>query len=187
MPDWKNSTALIVVDVQKGFDDTAFWGERNNGDCEANIAKLIDEWRHHGWPVVFVRHASKNPSSPLVEGSSGFEFKDVITGEPDLLITKSVHSAFYGDVDLDAWLKSHEISGVAVCGIQTNMCCETTARMASDLGYSLIFILDATHTFDVLTPTRKVYRAREIARYTAVTLEADFGDVMNTSDLLAGD
>ena len=59
--------------------------------------------------------------------------------------------------------------------------------MASDLGYSLIFILDATHTFDVLTPTRKVYRAREIARYTAVTLEADFGDVMNTSDLLAGD
>jgi nicotinamidase-related amidase len=183
--DWKNSTALIVVDVQKGFDDEAFWGDRNNLECEANIAKLIDEWREHGWPVVFVRHASANPTSPLREGSPGFDFKDEVSGSPDLLITKSVHSAFYGDVDLDAWLKEHQISGVAVCGIQTNMCCETTARMASDLGYEMIFVLDATHTFDVVTPTRKVYRAREVARYTAVTLEADFGTVMNTAELLA--
>jgi nicotinamidase-related amidase len=185
MSDWKNRTALIVVDVQKGFDDETFWGERNNGDCEANIAKLISEWRAHGWPVVFVRHASTNPSSPLREGSSGFEFKEMVDGTPDLLITKSVHSAFYGDVDLDAWLKEDEISGVAVCGIQTNMCCETTARMASDLGYDMIFVLDATHTFDVVTRTRKVYRAREISRHTAVTLEAGFGAVMTTADLLA--
>jgi len=184
MPDWTDSTALIVVDVQKGFDDEAFWGFRNNADCEANVARLIEAWRKQDWPIVFVRHASKNASSPLREGTEGFEFKDVVTGEPDLLITKSVHSAFYGDVDLDAWLKEHGISGVAVCGIQTNMCCETTARMASDLGYDMIFVLDATHTFDLVTPTRKVYRAREVARYSAITLEADFGRVMSTTDLV---
>ena len=91
----------------------------------------------------------------------------------------------YDRSDLDAWLKEDEISGVAVCGIQTNMCCETTARMASDLGYDMIFVLDATHTFDVVTRTRKVYRAREISRHTAVTLEAGFGAVMTTADLLA--
>lgn len=184
MSNWESSTALIVVDVQKGFDDAEYWGPRNNGDCEANVGKLIGAWRDHGWPVVYVRHSSENPSSPLRQGTPGFEFKDVVTGDPDLLITKSVHSAFHGDTDLDEWLKQHEISGVAVCGIQTNMCCETTARVASDLGYEMIFVLDATHTFDVVTPTRKVYRAREIARYTAVTLEADFGSVMNTVDLL---
>jgi len=181
---WKDSTALIVIDVQKGFDDPAFWGERNNPDCEANVAQLIAAWRLQGWPIVFVRHASKNPSSPLRRDTEGFKFKEVVTGEPDLLITKSVHSAFYGDIDLDGWLKEHGIAGVAVCGIQTNMCCETTARMASDLGYEMIFVLDATHTFDVITPNRKVYRAREVARYTAVTLEADFGRVMSTIDLV---
>lgn len=184
MTDWTDSTALIVVDVQKGFDDETFWGGRNNPDCESNVAKLITAWREQDWPVVFVRHASKSASSPLREGTTGFEFKDVITGEPDLLITKSVHSAFYGDQDLDGWLKEHGITGVAVCGIQTNMCCETTARMASDLGYEMIFVLDATHTFDITTPSRKVYRAREIARHTAVTLEADFGKVMSTTDLV---
>ena len=43
-----------------------------------------------------------------------------ITGEPDLLVSKEVHSAFYGEPDLHAWLQKHGISGVAVCGIQTN-------------------------------------------------------------------
>ena len=184
MPDWEDSMALIVVDVQKGFDDDVYWGPRNNPDCEANIARLIAAWRDQNWPVVFVRHASKDPSSPLSQNSAGFAFKDVITGEPDLLVTKSVHSAFHGDEDLDAWLKSHGISGVAICGIQSNMCCETTARVASDLGYDMIFVSDATHTFDIVTPTHKVYRAREIARYTVITLDQDFGRVMRTMDLL---
>ena len=179
--DWSGSTALIVVDVQKGFDDAAYWGERNNPDCEMN---LIKGWRDHDWPVVFVRHDSTTPGSPLAPGSKGNDFKDVITGDPDLLVVKSVHSAFYGTPDLDVWLKQNGISGVAVCGIQTNMCCETTARMASDLGYDMLFVEDATHTFDVLTPTKKVYRAREIARYTSLTLDADFGRVVKTADLV---
>ncbi len=182
--DWNGSTALIVIDVQKGFDDGAFWGPRNNPDCEMNVFNLIKAWRDQQWPVVFVKHNSTKPSSPLAPGGKGNEFKDVITGDPDLLVTKSVHSAFYGDPDLDAWLKEHGITGVAICGIQTNMCCETTARMASDLGYDLLFVEDAMHTFDLTTPTKKVYRAREIARYTSLSIDADFGRVVRTSDLV---
>jgi nicotinamidase-related amidase len=181
---WANSTALIVVDVQKGFDDEEFWGPRNNPECEDNVERLIAAWREQDWPIVFVRHSSTQPSSPLAPSSPGYAFKDIITGEPDLLITKTVHSAFYGDVNLDAWLTEHEISGVAVCGIQTNMCCETTARMASDLGYEMIFVIDATHTFDLATSTRQVHMAREISRFTALTLEADFGTVMRTAELV---
>ncbi|MEZ5175907.1 MAG: cysteine hydrolase family protein [Acidimicrobiia bacterium] len=184
MKQWENSTALVVIDVQKGFDDEGYWGPRNNTECETNIGLLIAAWRKQGWPIVFVRHGSAERSSPLAAGSPGFAFKDVVSGEPDLLITKSVHSAFHGDEDLDAWLTEHGVAGVAICGIQTNMCCETTARIASDLGYDMIFVIDATHTFDIVTPTHKVYRAREIARYTAVTLEAGFGSVMHTADLV---
>ncbi len=182
--DWNGSTALIVIDVQKGFDDATYWGPRNNPDCEMNIFHLITAWREQDWPVVFVKHNSRTPSSPLATGSKGNEFKDVITGTPDLLLTKSVHSAFHGDPDLHAWLSSHGIAGVAICGIQTNMCCETTAREASDLGYDLIFVEDATHTFDLVTPTKKVYRAREVARYTSLNLASDFGRVVRTSDLV---
>jgi nicotinamidase-related amidase len=182
--DWTGSTALIVIDVQRGFDDADYWGPRNNPDCETNIASLIKAWRDQKWPIVFVKHDSTTPSSPLAPGGPGNEFKDVIRGTPDLLVHKTVHSAFYGEPDLDAWLTSHGITDVAICGIQTNMCCETTARMASDLGYGMIFVEDATHTFDLTTPTKKVYRGREIARYTSLTLAADFGRVVRTSDLV---
>lgn len=183
MADWNGSTALIVVDVQKGFDDAAYWGPRNNPDCEMNVFNLIAAWREQGWPVVFVRHDSRTPSSPLAAGGRGNEFKDVITGSPDLLVAKSVHSAFLGEPDLDAWLKGHGITGVAVCGIQTNMCCETTARNASDLGYDVLFVEDATHTFDIIA-TKKTYRAREIARYSSLSIGHGFGRVVRTSDLV---
>jgi len=182
--DWRGSTALIVVDVQKGFDDAAFWGNRNNPECEANVGRLIQAWRDHDWPIVFVRHDSTTPGSPLAVGSPGNEFKDVVTGDPDVLVSKTVHSAFHGTPDLAAWLLEQGITGIAVCGIQTNMCCETTARVGSDLGFEMIFVTDATHTFDLVGANYQVYRAREIARYTSLTLNADFGRVVTTVELV---
>jgi nicotinamidase-related amidase len=184
MNDWQEATALIVIDVQKGFDAAAHWGERNNPDCEDNIAKLLAAWRSEGWPVVFVRHDSASPASPLRAGSEGNAFKDVVSGEPDLLVTKSVHSAFRGDPDLHAWLQEQGITTVAICGIQTNMCCETTARAASDLGYQVLFVMDATHTFDIEAPNHQIYRAREIARYTGLNLGNGFAQVVQTRELL---
>jgi len=185
MADWKGSTALIVViDMQKGFGDASYWGPRNNPDCESNVEELIAAWRAQSWPIVYVRHDSVMPSSPLAPSSKGNEFKAALTGKPDLLVSKSVHSAFYGKPDLHDWLQEERISGVAICGIQTNLCCETTARMASDLGYEVLFVADATHTFDIVTETKKVYRAREVARYTMLNIDADFGKVVSTADLV---
>src|SRR3970282_2207477 len=108
----------------------------------------------------------------------------VITGTPDVLIVKSTHSAFLGRPDLHAWLQEHAIKGVAICGIQTNVCCETTARMAGDLGYEVIFVNDATCTFDIVAPNHQVYRARELARFTMVNLHAEFAQVVYTAELL---
>lgn len=184
MSDWNGSTALIVVDVQKGFDDDEYWGPRNNPECEENIGLLIDAWRKQGWPLVYVRHDSTLATSPLAPKASGNKFKDVLSGKPDLLVVKNVHSAFYGDPNLDAWLKLYKITGVAICGIQTNLCCETTARMASDLGYEVLFVGDATYTFDFVTETHKVYRAREISRFSQLSIESDFGTIVRTSDLV---
>lgn len=187
MQDWQNTRALIVIDVQKGFDDVASWGQRNNPECESNIVALIDVWREQGWPIVYVKHNSTTAGSPLTRGTIGNELKEVIAGAPDLLVNKTVHSAFYGEPDLQSWLDGHGIAGVAITGIQTNMCCETTARMASDLGYDLVFVTDATHTFDVKSDDGAVYGADDIARFTELTLGTDFGRVVTTSHLLGSE
>src|SRR3712207_2577228 len=120
--------ALIVVDVQKAFDDPA-WGRRNNPSCDANIARLIDDFRARGEAVVVVRHDSVEDGSPLRPGEPGHDLKPIVAGGGDVLVTKHVNSAFLGEPDLDGWLRERGIGRIAICGIQTNFCCETTARM----------------------------------------------------------
>ncbi len=178
-----STEALIVVDLQRAFDEPA-WGRRNNPACEDNVAALLGHWRERGWPVVFVRHDSTEPGSTLAPGTPGHAFKDVVTGEPDLLVTKRVNSAFLGDQDLDGWLKERGIGRVAVCGITTNHCCETTARVGGNLGHRVLFALDATHTFDSTGPDGTVVTADELARVTAANLHGEFATVVTTAELL---
>jgi nicotinamidase-related amidase len=177
-------TALVVVDVQRGFDDSDFWGLRDNADCEANVERLIAAWRAARRPLVFVRHDSIEPGSPLQAGGPGNAFKDVVTGEPDLLVSKTVNSAFYGSPDLHAWLQAQEIPAIAVCGITTDHCVETTARMGGNLGYDVLFVLDATHTFDRVGPDGETVAAPELARATAASLHGEFATVVRTDEVL---
>lgn len=173
-------TALIVIDVQQGFDDPA-WGRRNNPAAEANIGRLVAAWTAKGLPVVRVRHASTRPGSPLAPDSPGYAYHPVVADlTPSLEITKSVHSAFLGTPDLHEWLKSSGIGQVVIAGIQTNRCCETTARWAGDLGYEVWFALDATYTFD-----EKSLTADQISAATAASLDGHFGRVVSTDEVLA--
>jgi nicotinamidase-related amidase len=176
--------ALVIVDVQQGFDDP-FWGRRNNPSCEANISALLDAWQRADRPIVFVRHDSTGADSPLRTGQPGNDLQSVITGSPDLLVTKTVNSAFHGSPDLNAWLTKQGIGGIVVCGITTNHCCETTARVGGNLGYDVLFALDATYTFDRTGPDGTVVDADTLARVTAANLHGEFATVVSTADLLA--
>ncbi|MFF4505019.1 cysteine hydrolase family protein [Streptomyces sp. NPDC001401] len=186
------NAALVVVDVQKGFDEAGFWGPRNNPEADDNIASLIDAWQATGRAVVFVRHDSPKPQSPLRPGYEGNEFKEYVerrrgkgAGAAELLITKTVNSAFYGTPDLDAWLRAEGISQVVVAGIQTNMCVETTARMGGNLGYDVVVAYDATYTFDLEGPFGWRRSAEEVAQASAVSLHGGgFARVVATKEVV---
>jgi nicotinamidase-related amidase len=178
--------ALVVVDVQRGFEDADYWGPRNNPDCEANIAALLAEWRRHDRRVVFVRHDSDEPDSPLRTGQPGNDFQPVLDGEPDLLVTKHVNSAFHGAPDLDAWLRAQDLDGLVIAGITTNHCCDTTARVGGNLGHEVLFVLDATHAFDRTGPDGVPIAADELARVTAANLHEEFATVVSTASLVDG-
>lgn len=185
------NAALIVVDVQQGFDELESYGSRNNPAADENIASLIAAWQDTGRPVVFVRHDSTTPGSPLRPELPGNAFKEYVERRrglgkgPELFITKTVNSAFYGTPDLDAWLKAAGINQIVVSGIQTNMCAETTARMGGNLGYDVLFAFDATYTFDEVGPFGWHLTADELGRATAVTLHAGgFANVVTTEELV---
>lgn len=135
--------------------------------------------------MVFVRHDSQEPGSSLRRDHPGNAFKDVVTGRPDLTVSKSVNSSFHGSPDLHAWLQGERIQQIVIAGITTNHCCETTARVGGNLGYDVLFALDATHTFDRTGPDGQVVTADELWRVTGVNLHGEFATVTSTEQLLA--
>jgi len=177
------TTALVVIDVQVGFEDPA-WGRRDNPGCEANVLALLDRWRTRHRPLVLVQHDSAKPGSPLGPGTAGHALKPGVDGPADLRIHKTVHSAFHGAPALHDWLQAREIGRLVVCGITTDHCCSTTARVARDLGYTVDFVLDATHTFDRRAPDGEVIPAETVARVEAAALAGEFATVRTTAQLL---
>jgi len=185
----QDNAALIVVDVQEGFDDPTLMGKRNNPDADRNIEALLKAWVKSRRPLVVVKHNSVSAGSVLSPSKSGNALKSYVKAvNADLFVTKSVNSAFYGSPDLDQWLKSSDIHQLVIIGIQTNMCCETTARMAGNLGYDVIFVPDAMHTFDATGPDGIVLTADEVTRATVASLfDGEFAKIASTKEILESD
>ncbi len=181
------NAALIMIDVQQGFDRADRMGPRDNPDAETHMLELQSAWLETGRPYVVVQHDSKMDGSVLAPSDPGNALKDFIALDAaDLHIRKSVNSAFYGDPDLNGWLRERGIDTIVIAGIQTNMCCETTARMGGNLGYRVVFPLDAMHTFDEKAANGLSLTAAQLSTATAVNLDGGgFASVVTTAEVLA--
>lgn len=176
------ATALIVIDVQSGFDDPV-WGRRNNPEAEERIAELIAAWRQAAGPVHHVQHASTEPDSPLRPSHPGHAIKpDVLpaTGEP--IHRKEVNSAFIG-TSLEADLRAGGVDTVVLVGLTTNHCVSTTARMAANLGFRTIVVSDATATFDRRALDGQLRPASEVHAAALSDLAGEFAAIASTASV----
>ncbi len=177
------NAALLLIDVQQGFDDP-FWGRRNNPQAETNIVRLLQAWRFHKWPVIHVQHQSESVASPLHPSRPGYALKaDVQPLPEEVHITKQVNSAFIG-TRLEALLREQQITTLVVTGLTTNHCVETTTRMAGNLGFLTYLVSDATATFDCVGPDGKLYRAEDIHAMSMANLHGEFAQVVTTATVL---
>jgi nicotinamidase-related amidase len=177
-------TALLVIDVQQGFDDPC-WGPRNNPAMESRLAELLAAWRSRGRPVLHARHMSTSPNSPLRPGHRGNEFKaeaKPLSGEA--VIEKRVNSCFIGTT-LDEDLRRSGIDRLVLAGLTTNHCVSTTARMAGNLGYTAWVVSDATATFDRVGPDGVLYPAELVHGAALSDLHGEFATVVATRALIA--
>jgi nicotinamidase-related amidase len=175
---------LVVIDVQRAFDDPA-WGERNNPGAEAKVAEAISGWRERGAPVIHVRHRSAEPEGTFVPGTPAFEFKpeaQPLDGEP--VITKDVNSAFIG-TDLEKRLRIDGVAAVALVGLTTDHCCSTTARMAANLGFDTWVLGDAMATFARRSPDGELIDAETMHRTALASLHDEFAEVLDTEAAIA--
>jgi nicotinamidase-related amidase len=175
--------ALLVIDVQKGFEHPS-WGPRNNPDAEAQIGKLLAAWRASGWPVIHVYHDSADPAGCFVPGSRGHPAMDFIQARPEESVYhKSVNSAFIG-TSLEEDLNKDQVNTLVIVGLTTNHCVSTTARMAGNLGFKTFVVSDATATFDRAALDGTVRPADEVHAAALSDLNVEFAEVISTADAL---
>jgi len=176
--------ALILIDIQKGFDNIEYWGgQRNNPDAELRASELLQTWRTNQLPIFHIQHCSSNPSSLLHESNAGNAFKDLVTPANDEpVIRKNVNSAFIG-TDLQAQLDNNKITKLVIVGLTTDHCISTTTRMAGNLGYETFLVTDATATFNKKGPNGQNYPAELIHETALASLHNEFATIV-TSDFI---
>jgi nicotinamidase-related amidase len=175
--------ALIIIDVQQGLDDPKY-GPRNNPQAEENMARLLAAWRETGRPIYHIQHMSREPQSPLRPGLPGNAIKPLVQPQGDEpVITKDVNSAFIG-TDLEARLRADGIGTVVLCGLTTDHCVSTTARMAANLGFHTFLVEDACATHERTGPDGTWFSAEEMHATAVASLNGEFATVTSTAAML---
>jgi nicotinamidase-related amidase len=178
--------ALILIDVQQGFDEPV-WGERNNPAAEANLLRVLATWRARGWPVIHVQHTSVEPNSPLRPDRPVVAFKPGFGPQPgEPVFQKTVNSAFIG-TGLEAHLRERQLTQLVIGGLTTDHCVSTSVRMAANLGFTATVLADGTATFSRVGFDGRPYTADEIHQVALVSLHGEFATVQTVDGVCHAD
>ena len=171
------SSALVVIDVQKGMWENPAYPPHDGDGVLARIAALIAKARAANTPIMYVQHhgAGNHPFQP---GKPGFPFHDAIAPKPgDDVTVKHESSAFHG-TDFDAKLKRGGIDHLVVTGMQSEYCVDSAIRGAHERGYKVTLVSDAHSTGDT-----KVAKAETIIAIQNNIMHGDFATVMPAAEV----
>ncbi len=182
--------ALIVIDVQESFRHRPYWRANEVPAFLENVQALIDAAVRRETPVVQVFHEelTDDAGDPFSRSSGLVRPMPELSLQADGVFHKHVHSAMFGKTagggTLEQWLRERRIEEVLVTGIRTEQCCETTTRHASDLGFKVRYVTDATLTFPMQSRSGREFSAAEIRERTELVLDGRFARIVRTADAL---
>lgn len=188
IPQFDDSTALLLIDVQKGVDDTGYYGgptgRVNNPEAKGNIRKILQAWRISGGKVAFTRHDSIEEGSPLkLSLESGQQLDGMEIQQRDIAVSKSVNSGFIG-TSLELDLRRARIQRLCVVGFFTNICVETTVRMAGNMGFDTYLVHDACSTLNSTGLDGTDYDPELVHDMAVAGLHGEFCTAISTRDAL---
>jgi nicotinamidase-related amidase len=177
-----SGTALVVIDAQESFRHRPYFRPDDLPRFVDRQQALIDGARAAGVPILQVFHVED--SGPFAESSGFVKTLDPLVIAPQAIFRKRRHSALVG-TGLDVWLTAHGVRRLIVSGIRTEQCCETTTRHASDLGYAVDFVSEATLTFPMTDAGGRVWSPDEIRARTELVLADRFARIVTVDAALA--
>lgn len=189
IPEFGSDTALLLIDVQQGVDVLDHWGgptgRRNNPNAELVMGALLDRWRDAGLQVAFTRHDSLEPASPLKFSlPTGAQKPGFETVDGDIVIEKTVNSGWVG-TQLEIELRRRRVTRLVVVGFFTNMCVETTVRMAGNMGYDTYMVPDACATTNRVGPDGVDHDPETVHQLSVASLHGEFCTALDAADAMA--
>jgi nicotinamidase-related amidase len=180
-----SAPALILIDIQKAFEDEEYWGgTRNNPNAEINAKRLLDYWRTNNLPLFHIQHISLDPDARHGINSTGHKFMDIVEPLPgEKIIQKSVNSSFIS-TNLKQELDEKGIQQLVIVGLTTDHCVSTTTRMAGNYGYDTYLVSDATATFGKKGIYGEHYDGETMHRIALAQLSQEFATIISIKDLL---
>jgi nicotinamidase-related amidase len=160
-------TALLVVDVQNDFCSPDGFFARNGLDVSPGaavvrrIVGLVDGARRSGLQVVYTKSVRAEPArqrlapsrpfyaggTPLASGTWGSELVDGLApAAGEVVLEKPRYSAFHR-TGLDGDLRARAVETVALAGVTTNCCIDSTMRDAYMLDFDVVVLADCVAGF----------------------------------------
>jgi nicotinamidase-related amidase len=179
------SRALIVIDVQESFLQQPIWAASSNPGIAGRVGRLVSAARDRGELVIWVLHAEPGSGGAFDPDRGHVQLMDGLAARPgEPVLTKTSHNAFT-TTRLQQILTTRGIRELVICGIRTEQCCETTARLAADLGFDVTFVTDATATTPI--PHRNFPPGRTVGEILADPRTLQTADILaRTEYALAG-
>lgn len=177
-------TALLVIDVQDSFKVGARWARRSNPHFEKNLSRLIEAYRCAGRPVIYVLHSDDDGA--FSKDGPHYRLMDFLQRRDDEALLHKTTRSVFASTDLLTRLVSQGVRHIAISGIQTEQCCETTARAAADFGFDVDFVSEATMTFPIpktLEPDSEELGVDAIVERTEYVLRRRFARIATVDDV----
>lgn len=173
--------ALLVIDVQYEYFTGKMPVTYPEGSLD-NILKAVDAANQSEIGVILIRHeAPQKDAAAFVKGSRGWDIHEALLQKKHLSIVDKNLPGSFTATGLEDFFREMGIDTIVICGYMTQMCCDTTARQAVHLGFSVEFLSDATGTLDVSNKAGKI-TAEELHRAILVTQAMRFSKVISTDE-----
>ncbi len=176
------SAALLVIDMQRHFCDKASSFFVPESDILAKrLKKLVDAFHAASRPVIFTRHIDSDDEGNLMLRwwSEKIKLDDPMSEVADVLdagkgttVIKHQYDGFL-KTELEKILHDKGVRQLVICGVLTNLCCETTARSAFMRGFEVFFLEDGTATF-----------SKEMHEATLLNLSYGFAILTKIADVI---
>ncbi len=146
------SRAFLIIDVQESFRQRPIWRTVSDPKIADHLVPLVQAARAAGDEVIWILHSEPDTGGTFDPASGFVEIMAPLAPQDhEPVLTKTSHNAFT-TTNLQQLLTSRGVTEVVITGLRTEQCCETTARIASDLGYWVTFVLDGTATNPIPDP-----------------------------------